>query len=79
MWVSVGRPGQSMGPLAVFIPSARMGFGSPFPVEGNALSLDTQREGLGPAPNDVSDFDDPPWEASPWGVVGWGLLGVTGR
>ena len=39
---------------------------------------------LGPAPNDMTDFKDPPWKApSPWGVhkvwdrglVGIGVLG----
>lgn len=40
-------------------------------------------DGLGPVPNDVSDFDRPSWEASPsmgseWGM-GWKIGGGIGR
>ena len=52
-----------------------MDFGSPFHIEGYSLSLDA----LGRAPNDMTDFEDPPWKASPsqeaergWVGVWWG-------
>lgn len=50
-----------------------MGFGCAFPMQAYFLSLDTG-EGLCPAPNDVTEFHDPPWEAltifGEW-VMGW--------
>ena len=49
-----------MGPL-VFIPSVQIDFGSPFHIEGYSLSLD-MGEGLGPAPNHRTDFEDSPME-----------------
>lgn len=39
------------------------------------LSLNTVRDGLGSVPNDVTGFDESPWEAShseKWMGVGWG-------
>lgn len=45
---------------------------SPFPIEEFLAQPSYRGDGIGPDSDDVTDFVDPPWEASPSLGSGWG-------
>ena len=68
MWVSIVWLGQLVGPLAlepVLFLVHKLVFWSPFPMKGYLALPRYRRKDLSPAPTDVTDFVDYPWEASP--------------